>query len=57
MSTRIGSPETGLPSGPIAATFTEACEPPSCVMLSGVAVTFSVSASCDGPVSGGTSVL
>ena len=57
MSKRIGSPETGLPSGPIAVTFTDDCDPPSCAMLSGVAVTRSVSASSDGPVNGGASVL
>src|SRR6185295_15476360 len=57
MSRRSASPETGLPSGPIAVTLTDDCEPPSWLMASGMALTVSESARPDGPLSGGASVL
>src|SRR3954451_18742956 len=53
MSIRIGTPVFPRPSGPIAVTLIDDCDPPSWLMLSGIALSVSVSASPDGPVSGG----
>ena len=57
MSTRIGSADCGLPSGPMASTLTLACEPPSWLMLSGMAFKLSESANVEGPLTAGTSLL
>jgi hypothetical protein len=53
MSMRSGKPDTGLPSGPIAVTFTDDCDAPSWLMLSGTALTCNDNARPDGPDSGG----
>src|SRR3954464_959604 len=53
MSIRIGTPVLPRPSGPIAVTLIDDCDPPSWLMLSGIALNVSVSASPDGPGSGG----
>src|SRR5258708_512333 len=57
LSRRRDTPAGPLPSGPIAVTLTDDCDPPSWLMASGIALTFSVSARPDGPVSGGGSVF
>src|SRR3954465_13033659 len=57
VSTRTGSPATGFPSGPIAVILTDDCEPPSWLMLSGMALTLRLNARPEGPVSGGASVF
>ena len=46
----------GLPSGPMAVTWIDDCDPPSWLMLSGSAVTLIDSARPEGPVSRGASV-
>ena len=51
MSRRIGTPAFGLPSGPIAVTWIDDCDPPSWLMLSGSAATLIDSARSEGPVS------
>ena len=57
MSTRSGSDASARPSGPLATIFTADCDPPSCAIESGVAVIERDSASSEGPLSGGASVL
>src|SRR5471032_295338 len=57
MSTRSGSAGRPLPSGPIAVTLIEDCDPPSWLMLSGIAFSVTVSARPEGPLSAGGVVL
>ena len=38
ISSRSGTPDSGFPSGPIARTLTDDCDPPSWLMLSGMAL-------------------
>ena len=56
MSRRTGCPDFGLPSGPMALTWMDDCDPPSWLMLSGSADRRIVSARPDGPESPGASV-
>jgi hypothetical protein len=55
ISTRIDTPATGAPFGPLAVTLIAAWDAPSWLRESGVACTVSDSASSDGPVNGGVS--
>src|SRR5438445_13043717 len=55
MSRRIASPEMPLPFGSRTVITMEDCEPPSWLMLSGVARMDIDCASSDGPISGGAS--
>src|SRR4051812_41804563 len=57
MSSRSGTPAMPLPSGPIAVTLTDDCDPPSWLIASGIASSLSDSARPDGPVNGGASLL
>src|SRR5216110_2684223 len=57
MSTRTGSPAIAFPVGPIAVTLIDDCDPPSWLMLSGIAATVTDRASPDGPVSDGPSLV
>ena len=57
MSMRSGSDDKGRPSGPMAVTLIDDCDPPSWLMLSGVAVSVRFNADVEGPVSAGGSVL
>src|SRR5262249_21192457 len=56
MSIRTGTPAAARPSGPIAVTVTVDRDPPSWLIVSGLALTRSVSASADGPESEGADV-
>src|SRR4029453_17907062 len=57
MSMRSDNPAMPLPSGPLAVTRMDDCDPPSWLMASGLATTLSESAKSDGPDSVGVSAL